>query len=181
MAIARKRYKDGEKNIYHFVLSKNWKALADFVTTALRMEDPPATVERANKPQLDNLKDHLNNRYTESCSREWFRCVKEVLVSNGYNAYVYVDSMWKCLDKGQQKGNNIILVDQTNCRKFLLDSLEMIFNKFAYPTSASYVLCLHKCEIAYLNDFRHSKECIKWSDFLLLLDGSTSNLAWPKN
>lgn len=72
VAIVKKRYEDGEQDIYHFALSENPKHLPDLVTIAWWMENASATVERANKPRLDILKDHLNNRRTKSCSGEWF-------------------------------------------------------------------------------------------------------------
>ena len=101
MGVAKNRYEDGKKDIYHFVLSKNQKASANLVTTAWPMKKVSATVQRANKPQLDNLKDHLDNRCTKSCSAEWFRYAKEVLVNNGQNRYTYADAVRKCLDRGR--------------------------------------------------------------------------------
>ena len=47
MAIVKKRYEDGEQDIYHFALSENPKHLPDLVTIAWWMENASATVERA--------------------------------------------------------------------------------------------------------------------------------------
>ena len=50
------------------------------------------------------------------------------------------------------------------------------------PSATSYAwVGLEECEIAYFNDFRYTPECIKWSDFLLLLERQTVNLPRPKN
>ena len=58
----------------------------------------------------------------------------------------------------------------------------MIFKTFVNPSSTSYAwVGLDEHEVAYLNNFRYSQECIKWSDFLLLLEGHTVNLPRPKN
>ena len=63
--------------------------------------------------------------------------------------YVYASNVTKCLDKSRQIGNNIILVDQTNCRNsFLLNPLELIFKTFANTTSASSACFgLDECEV----------------------------------
>ena len=63
--------------------------------------------------------------------------------------YVYANNLRKCLDKSRQIGNNIIWVDQTNCRNsFLLNPLELIFKTFANATSASSVCFgLDECEV----------------------------------
>ena len=135
MAIVKKRYEDGEQDIYHFALSENPKHLPDLVTIAWWMENASATVERANKPRLDILKDHLNNRRTKSCSGEWFWCAEEVLLNDGYNPYAYADALKKCLDKC---GNS-----------YLLDPPELFFKTFANPTLASYALVgFDECEVA---------------------------------
>ena len=44
MGVAKNRYEDGKKDIYHFVLSKNQKASANLVTTAWPMKKVSATV-----------------------------------------------------------------------------------------------------------------------------------------
>ena len=50
------------------------------------------------------------------------------------------------------------------------------------PSATSYAwVGLEEYQIAYLNDFRYTPECIKWSDFLLLLEEQTLNLPRPKN
>ena len=76
-----------------------------------------------------------------------------------------------------------MLVGPTNCGKsFLLDPLEIIYKTFMNPSATSYAwVGLEGCAVAYLNDFRYTSECIKWSDFLLLLEGQTVNLPRPKN
>ena len=51
-----------------------------------------------------------------------------------------------------------------------------------YPVTGKYAwVGLDECEVTYLNDFRWSPELIKWSDFLLLLEGQTVHLPRPTN
>ena len=76
-----------------------------------------------------------------------------------------------------------MLVGASNCRKsFLLDLLEFIHKTFMNPSATSYAwVGREEYEIAYLDDFCYTPECIKWSDFLLLLEEQTVNLPRPKN
>ena len=147
------------------------------------MENAVKVQERASKSRMEVFQQHLNEPCVETCAGSWFACAKEVLKNNGINVYTYADSIRRCLRKGKQKQNNIMLVGPTNCGKFFLfDPLEMIFKTFVNPSSTSYAwVGLDEHEVAYLNDFRYSQECIKWSDFLVLLEGHTVNLTRPKN
>ena len=117
----------------------------------------------------------------ETCAGSWFARAKEVLKTIGINVYTYADSIRRCLRKGRRKENNVMLVGPTNCGKsFLFNPLEMIFKTTVNPSLTSYAwVGLDEHEIACLNDFRYSKECIKWSDFLLLLERHTINLPRP--
>ena len=56
------------------------------------------------------------------------------------------------------------------------------FKTFVNPSSPLYEwVGLGEHEAAYLNDFRYSQVCIKWSDFLLLLEEHAVNLYRPRN
>jgi len=184
MVIAKQRHDDGEKDMYSFILNKSPKALSELVSTTWRMHNAPKIVERSNKSRLDILKVHITDREcTEGCSGEWFNCAKEILRNNKINMYTFADAIRQCIIKGRQKRNNVMLVGPTNCGKsFLLDPLECIYKAFMNPSSTSYAwVGLDECEVAYLNDFRYTTDCIKWSDFLLILEGQTVNLPRPKN
>ena len=147
------------------------------------MENVAKVLERPVKSRMEVLQQHLYEPCVETCAGSWFACAKEVLKTIGINVYTYADSIRRCLRKGRQKQNNVMLVGPTNCRKsFLFNPLEMIFKTTVNPSLTSYAwVGSDEHEIAYLNDFRYSKECIKWSDFLLLLEGHTVKLPRPKN
>ena len=140
-------------------------------------------MERNSKSCIEILNEYANTACVENCNGEWFLCAKEVLKNNSINLYIYVEAIRQCLKNGLQKQNNIMLVGPTNCGKsFLLDPLELIYKTSMNPSATSYAwVGLEKCEIAYLSDFRYTQECIKWSDFLLLLEGQTVNLHCSKN
>ena len=183
MLIAKKRHDDGEKDLYNFILNKTPKALNDLVYTTWKIQNTPALVERTSKSRILILIECGDKPCVENCNGQWFACANEVLKNNRVNIYTFADAMRKCLTNGRQKHNNIMIVGPTNCGKlFLLDPLEMIYKTFMNPSATSYAwVGLEACEVAYLNDFRYSQECIKWSDFLLLLEGQTVNLPRPKN
>lgn len=181
--IAKQRHDDGEKDMYSYIINKSQKALSEIVSTTWKIQNAPAVVVRKSKSRLDILRDYTNTECAEGCDGQWYCCAKEVLKNNGINLFAYSDAIRQCLKLGRQKFNNIMLVGPTNCGKsFLLDPLEKIYKAFMNPSATSYAwIGLDACEVAYLNDFRYSQECIKWSDFLLLLEGQTVNLPRPKN
>lgn len=133
------------------------------------------------KSRMEVLQQHQYEPCVETCAGSWFAHAKEVLKTIGINVYTYADSIRRCLRKGRRKQNNVMMVGPTNCGKsFLFNPLEMIFKTTVNPSLTSYAwVGLDEHEIAYLNDFRYSKECIKWSDFLLLLERHTINLPRP--
>ena len=138
---------------------------------------------RNSKSRIEILNKYANTACVENCNGEWFLCVKEVLKNNSINLYVYAEAIHQCLKNRRQKENNIMLLGLTNCGKFfLLNPSELIYKTFINPSATPYAwVGLGKCEIAYLNDFRYTPECIKWNDFLLLLEGQTVNLPRPRN
>ena len=140
-------------------------------------------MERNSKSCIEILNEYANTACVENCNGEWLLCAKEVLKNNSINLHVYAEAICQCLKNGRQKQNNIMLVGPTNCGKsFLLDPLELIYKMFINPSATSYAwVGLEESEIAYLNNFRYTPECIKWSDFLLLLKGQTFNLPRPRN
>ena len=140
-------------------------------------------MERNTKSCIKILNEYANTACVENYNGEWFLCAKEVLKNNGINLYVYAEAIRQCLKNGRQKQNNIMLVDSTNCGKsFLLNPLELIYKTFMNSSATSYAwFGLEKCEIAYLDDFLYTPEWIKWSDFLLLLEGQSVNLPRSKN
>ena len=71
----------------------------------------------------------------------------------------------------------------SNCGKsFLLQPLELIFNCFTSPAQGKYAWTgLDEAEVAFLNDFRWSKELIACHELLNLLEGAPCKLGRPKN
>ena len=140
-------------------------------------------MEHNSKSRIKILNKYANTAFVENCNGEWFLYAKEVLKNNSINLHVYAEAFCQYLKNGCQKQNIIMLVGPTSYGKsFLLDPLELIYKIFMNPSATSYAwVGLKECETAYLNDFHYTPECIKWSDFLLLLEGQIVNLPHPKN
>ena len=186
MEVAKGHHDSGERDIYNFIMNKSPKGLSNLVNTTWKMQNAPKIVELNCKSRMDILQEYVSsdsacNDNNNSC--EWFKCAKEALKNKRINLYTFADAVRQCIKYGRQKRNNIMLVGPTNCGKsFLLDPLELIFKTFVNPSSTSYAwVGLDEFEVVYLNDFRYSQEFIKWSEFLLLLEGQTVNLPRPKN
>ena len=62
--------------------------------------------------------------------------------------------------KKEGKDVKILSFGPTNCRKsFLLNPLETVFKAFVNPATDKYAwIGLDGCEVAYVNDFRWSRE-----------------------
>lgn len=182
---SKQRKLGGEPDLYNFVVSSNPKSLADLVKTTWDIEKAEAAVNRAAKDRLTILRDRL--RSPDPCERQdactWYACAREILSSNDICHLEFARIMRKALKDGRRKGTNVMICGPTNCGKsFLLDPLEISFHAFVNPANNRYCwVGLEEAEVVYLNDFRWSPEMISWSDFLLLLEGSTVHLPRPRN
>ena len=74
------------------------------------MENVAKVQERPVKSRMEVLQQHLYEPCVETYAGSWFACAKEVLKTNGINVYTYANSIRRCLRKGRQKQNNIMLV-----------------------------------------------------------------------
>ena len=182
MVVAKARHREGEKDLYKFIINKSSTSLSELLDLTWKMNDASKNVERAKESRISILKVHLEKECLPQCHGEWLVCAKQVLQQNGINLYCFASALHQ-LQKGRQKRLNILLISPTNCRKsFLLNPLELIYKTFINPTTAKYAWTgLDECEVAYLNDFRWSPELIDWSDLLLLLEGQTVHFPRPKN
>ena len=183
MAIAKDRHSAGEKDLYRFIISRSSKSLSQLIDMTWKINNASSELEREQQSRISILQKHLEQECTAGCDGQWLVCAKQVLQQNGINLYNFASSLRQLLEKGRQKRLNILLIGPTNCgRSFLLNPLEIMYKTFMNPATGKYAwVGLDECEVAYLNDFRWSPELIKWSDFLLLLEGQTVHLARPRN
>ena len=114
MVIAKQRHDDGENDIYNFIVNKTQKALRKLVSTAWKIQNAPAILERNSKSRIEILNEYANTACVENCNGEWFLYAKEVLKNNSINLYVYAEAIRQCLKNDRQKQNNIMLVGPTN-------------------------------------------------------------------
>ena len=183
MVVAKARHREGEKDLYKFIINKSSKSLSELIDLTWKMNDASKNVERAKESRISILKAHLQKECLPQCHGEWLVCARQVLQQNGINLYCFASALRQLLEKGRQKRLNVLLIGPTNCRKsFLLNPLELIYKTFINLATAKYAWTgLDECEVAYLNDIRWSPELIDWSDLLLLLEGQTVHLPRPKN
>lgn len=183
MRLALQRAQNGEPDLQAFILSKPPKALADLISTTWKIQNSASVAAREEKSRMDLLREYAAGSCVANCNGEWLLCAKQVLANNNINMYYYACTIRKALFRGRSKNNNVLIVGPTNCGKsFLLNPLELIYKTFVNPANARYAwVDMEGCEVAYLNDFRWSREIIEWSDFLLLLEGQTVHLPRPKN
>ena len=130
-------------------------------------------VRREEMERMEVVISYLEEPCIDGCNGIWFKHAEEVLKNNAIEVNTFTEAMRNCLTKGRQKFNNIMLTGPTNCGKsFLLDPLELMFKCFTNPTADKYAwVPLEGCEVALINELRWTEEFIRWSDFLLLLEG----------
>lgn len=184
MYVAKLRAKNGERDLKAFVVTHSKKFVNELIESTWELEDSEQSIEREKMARLDILAEALHGDCVETCQQhEWLRCAVSILQSNGINVYVFAAAIRNALKNGRGKGNNVLIVGPTTCGKsFLLTPLQLVYNTFSNPSNTKYAwVTLEGKEVALLNDFRWSQECIDWKDFLLLLEGDTVNLPRPKN
>lgn len=182
--VADQRAENGQRDLKAFVLGHSKKVLNELIDTTWEMKEAGPSLAREKKTRLELLAAALNEKCNEECqNREWLRCAISILQRNSINVYVFAAAMRNALQNGRGKGNNVLIVGPKDCGKsFLLRPLQLVYNAFVNPSNTKYAwVSLEGKEVALLNDFRWSQECIDWKDFLLLLEGDTVNLPRPKN
>lgn len=179
-----KRAENGQKDLKRFLLSHPKKFVNEIIASTWELKEAGPNIDRMKKTRMELLAEALQGQCHESCvNREWLRCAVSTLATNGINVLVFAAAMRKALKKGRAKWNNILIVGPKTCGKtFLLAPLQYIFKAFVNPSNTKYAwVDLEGKEVALLNDFRWTSECIDWNMFLLLLEGDTVNLPRPKN
>ena len=183
LAAAKKREMEGLPDVYNYVSEQSPKTIDDILTMVWRLEAAPGKAQRDKMTRMDIVLSYLEKPCVEGCEETWLDAALEILNNNNINPYTFAEHMRKCLIVGRAKYHNIYLFGPKNCGKsFLLNPLEDIFKCFMNPTEGKYCwVGLEKCEVCILQDLSWSPELIKWTDFLILLEGQTVHLARPKN
>lgn len=180
---AKKREVEGLPDIYNFIARQSELMLTTQIRMVWRLEGAPEIAQRKKLTRMEVVKKFLEKPCVEDCDGKWLEAAIEVLENNNINVFTFAEVMRQCLIVGRAKYFNVLLYGPRNCGKsFLLNPLEDMFRCFINPTEGKYCwVGLDKCEVAILQDLRWSPELIKWSDFLVLLEGQTVHLARPKN
>ena len=183
LAATKNREVEGLTDVYNYIGRQSSKALNDLLAMTWRLEEAPALVERQKMSRMEVVLSFLHKPCVEGCDSTWLEAATEVLHNNNINVFAFADNIRKCLTIGRAKYTNILLWGPRNCGKsFLLNPLEDMFKTFINPTEGKYCWNgLDECEVALLQDLRWTPELIKWSDFLVLLEGQTVHLARPRN
>ena len=125
------------------------------------------------------------------CNGSWLEAALDVLQNNNIERKFFSDLIKNALQFGRGKGNNIMIIGQTNCAKsFMLAPLQEIYDCFVSPSNSTFnfnfVGALEK-EVLFFNDLRYKangvgdKEFMPWSQLLNLLEGAPMNIAMPKS
>ena len=116
----------------------------------------PKMLKEQKNQEYQNLKRmSKRNVHRSATESAWSVCAKQVLQQNGISLYCFASALRQLLEKGRQKGLNVLLIGPTNCGKsFLLNPLELIYKTFKNPPTGKYAWTgLDEYKVAYLNDF----------------------------
>ena len=159
------------------------KLLRKLVTKTWQMESAKEKLEASKASQIDIVKTHLTSVCVEGCSGQQLQCAKEVLLLNEIDRFQFVTSIKDLLIHGKGKNRNLIITGPTNCAKaFMLKPLKHIFSDsiFESPANSKYAWARYEKAIMFLlNNFRWSKDLIRWHN--MLPEGETLKLPAPKN
>ena len=167
--VARIQKDSDKKDLANYLLSRSQKPISDLFDAAKRMDAATSTMKKNQMSRIEILEEAFLKECI--CSREWFQCATQVLVSNGIHRFVFDDCICNLLINGRGKYRNIIITGPANCgNTFLLKPLEKTFQIFSNPPNEKYGwVGAENAEVIFLNDFHWTSDLIKWNDLLLLL------------
>ena len=163
------------------------RSRTDVIATAWALCNAEQSIERANIPRMDILRevltwDHHTNM-GKTCSGQWLRAAVEVLQKNKISVEWFVDRVKSALTHGRSKMNNIMIVGGTNrAKSFLFMPLTIIYRSFSCPSDNKFNwVGAPEKEIIFLNDFRYSDNVMPWHIFLNFLEGASVQVSMPKS
>ena len=183
-ATAQQRRKEGESDLAAFVMNRSSKQVSELIDTAWKLEDSQAIIDRESISRTERIHSASHSACENNCDGKWLECATEVLRNNNVHPYVFAAALRELIEKGRGKRRNIIITGPADSGKtFLLNPLSRVFTgTLSNPSSTKFGwIGADEAEIIFLNDFRWNPEQIKWSDFLLLLEGQTVHLPAPMN
>uniref|UniRef100_A0A7M5V5C8 Uncharacterized protein n=1 Tax=Clytia hemisphaerica TaxID=252671 RepID=A0A7M5V5C8_9CNID len=161
--IANVRAKNGERDLKAWVVGHSTKFMNELISTTWEMEEAGAILKRRKKTRMEILYGAFQGPCAETCiQHEWLRCAVSILQSNSVKVDVFAAAMRNALKNGRGKGNNVLIVGPSTCGKsFLLTPLQLVYDAVANLSNTQYAwVSLELKEVALLNDFRWSAECI---------------------
>lgn len=185
LALAQDNFDEGHTSLMEFISNTSEKKYRELITKVWKAKDAKKQVASRLTSRMDKVQAALNEPCVPQCGDDevWLEMAREVLHTNGVNAFVFAAAVRNLLRVGRSKKNNILITGPTDCAKtFVLRPLTKIFNSFTNPSSGTYAFVgIQNKEIAFLNDFRYSADMIAWKDFLNLLEGIETHISTPKS
>lgn len=182
LAFAQEQKSHGKTDLAEFIANRGSKAVDEAIKVGWELKTAPGRLQRSKQTRLERLRAALEGECVPNCNRIWLQLAQTILVHNNINKAEFVGAVRLLLDQGRGKYRNIILTGPSNCGKtFLLNPLNVVYNTFCNPATASFAwVGVEDCEVILLNDFRWSPQVIPWHNLLLLLEGQLVRFPAPK-
>ena len=91
--VARIQKDSDKKDLANYLLSRSQKPISDLFDAAKRMDAATSTMKKNQMSRIEILEEAFLKECI--CSREWFQCATQVLVSNGIHRFVFDDCICK--------------------------------------------------------------------------------------
>ena len=172
-AFAAAEEQDGRRALVAFLMET--ENLETLLRKAALFSSAAASVARAKLTRVQLLRQSARPE-TCSCSSPglWLSLALQVLDRNNLNG-VFQRAVFKAMDEGRQKMNNVFLLWPSNCGKsFLFKPLKLLFSTYQQPDGGSYQLeTLLGKEVIFLNDFEWdpTEKWCRWAFFKNFLEG----------
>lgn len=185
-AAGRARMEAGENDLAKFLIDRESrpKEISSLFEGNRKLDESLSPAERPPpRKRMEVLREVLRGHCIEGCGGRWFTCAIEILEHNRITVGTYAKSMRLLFEKGRGKRRNMMLTGPKDSGKtFLMDPVRKIFKTFLNPADDKYTWQdAEDCEAMFFNDFRWSKNMIRWNDLLVLLEGHPVRFPVPKN
>ena len=175
--------KEGNTSLAQFIANRGSKAVDEALSLAKEFSEAGEKFSRSQKSRVEILREAFESNCVAGCEGKWCLAAVKLLESHGIMVSTFSTALYKAVDKGRGKYQNVFIHGPANTGKtFILSPLKSIYRAFCNPATGSFAwMGVDEAEIIFLNDFRWDPKIIAWADFLQALEGDTVHLPAPKN
>ena len=181
--LAMEQKEQGKSELSDFIANRGRKVVNEALDLAKEFDDAPAALARLKMTRIELLQQAYTSSCVVGCEGQWLSCALEVLARNEISIQSFCSSVYKALQEGRGKYQNVYICGPANTGKtFLVSPLKSIYRSFVNPATGTFAwVGAEEAEVIILNDFRWHPSIIALGDFLQILEGDIVHLPAPKS